>query len=115
MNEDVQDVDRYCREVKQGVGETATKLLEEVGKDREMWLARFEEVQRNHYDKKTELIQSDYQSKMDEKDTQLDSMRGKVEQLLGQFREAAAERDRLNQQLTGFFILSVCFLTMLVL
>lgn len=83
------------------MGDTA-KVLEEFAKDRAVWLDRFEELQRSHYDKRAELLQTDFQRRIEEKDAQMDNMRSNAEQLLAQFREAAAERDHINQQLAGF-------------
>ncbi len=84
MDQEVHDVNLFCQDVKQEMSVMAEDL-EEMRKDRAAGFPRVEELQR---------LQSD-------KDAEMESIRSKGEQLLAQFREAAAERDRLNEQLAG--------------
>lgn len=76
------------------------KTVEEV-EDRQAWLSRLEEQQRESHDKRAEILQNEFQRKIEEKEAQLDCMRSNAEQLLTQVRDSSAERDLLKKQLKG--------------
>lgn len=61
-----------------------------------------QEFQR-HTDKRVELMQADFQRKLDEKETQMDSLRSRADQLLSQLGNMTAERDSTKQKLNGPF------------
>lgn len=56
-----------------------------------------------HSDKRAELMQADFQRKLDEKEAQMDSLRGRADQLLSQLGNMTAERDSIKQKLNGPF------------
>lgn len=53
METSVDETNTYCEEIKASIAETAA-VLDELTKDRSTWMANFETMQRNHYDKRYE-------------------------------------------------------------